>query len=107
MTDGSENIVTPKRWSARRKMEVVLRLFQGESLDAVSRDIGIEVFRLNEWRDEALSGMESAFKQRANDHRDVELSRAKKQIGELSMEVELLREKSRKQGPLVLGRSRQ
>ena len=32
-----------KRWSARRKAEIVLRLFRGESIDDVSRDIGIEV----------------------------------------------------------------
>ncbi len=105
MAEVSENIVIPKRWSARRKMEVVLRLFQGEAIDAVSRDVGIEIFRLSEWRDEALLGMESGFKQRTNDPRDLELSRAKQQIGELSMEVELLKERVKKKGPLVLRRS--
>jgi len=91
MADVNENVDIPKRWSARRKMEVVLRLFRGEAIDAVSRDVGVEIFRLSEWRDEALLGMECGFKQRVNDSRDLELSRAKQQIGELSMEVELLR----------------
>ena len=29
-----------KRWSSRRKQEVVLRLLRGESLDALSRETG-------------------------------------------------------------------
>ena len=29
-----------KRWSAKRKQEVVLRLLRGESLDALSRETG-------------------------------------------------------------------
>ena len=28
----------PRRWSAQRKMEIVLRHFKGESLDALSRE---------------------------------------------------------------------
>ncbi|SMC26810.1 hypothetical protein SAMN02746041_02781 [Desulfacinum hydrothermale DSM 13146] len=28
----------PKRWSAKRKQEVVLRLLKGESLDSLSRE---------------------------------------------------------------------
>jgi len=106
MTNDSENFTAPKRWSARRKLEVVLRLFQGEDIDTVSRDIGIETYRLNQWKEEALHNMEGGFKKRINDPLEAELSRAKQQIGELSMEVELLKEKSKKQGPLVLRRLR-
>ena len=40
-----------QRWSAVRKREIVLRLLRGESLDAVSREIGVEVYRLERWRD--------------------------------------------------------
>jgi len=29
------------RWSSRRKTEVVLRLFRGETLDALSRELGV------------------------------------------------------------------
>ena len=96
----------PKRWSAKRKAEIVLRLFLGESIDDVSRDIGIEVYRLDEWRQEAIANMERGFKQRAGDLKDQELSRAKERIGELSMEVELLKERVKKKGPLVLRRLR-
>ena len=35
-----------QRWSKRRKLEVVLRLFRGESLDDVSREVKVEISRL-------------------------------------------------------------
>jgi transposase len=96
----------PKRWSAKRKMEVVLRLLQGESVDELSRELGVEMYRIAKWKDEALFGLENGLKERNADLRDVELARAKQQIGELSMEIELLRERVKKQGPLVLRRSK-
>ena len=33
-----------QRWSASRKRDVVLRLLCGESLDAVSRAVGVEIY---------------------------------------------------------------
>lgn len=35
------NKAATKRWSAKRKMEVVLRLLRGESIDDVSREVGL------------------------------------------------------------------
>jgi transposase-like protein len=34
------------RWSANRKIDVVLRLLRGESLEDVSRQVGVDVHRL-------------------------------------------------------------
>ena len=39
-----------KRWTAPRKTEVVIRILRGESLDALSRELGVEVYMLEEWR---------------------------------------------------------
>ncbi|MFZ4722040.1 MAG: IS3 family transposase [Phycisphaerales bacterium] len=47
------------RWSSRRKTEIVLRLFRGETLDALSRELGVTPGTLAEWRDEALAGMQA------------------------------------------------
>ena len=87
------------RWTAKRKREAVLRLLKGGSLDAVSRDLGVEMFKLERWRDRALAGMESGLTVRDGDPKDAELDEAFKRVGELTMEVELLRERIRKQGP--------
>ena len=95
----------PKRWSAKKKLGVVLRMLRGEPLDNLSRELKVEISRLEKWQRQALGGMEEILKERIDDPVTAELNRAKQQIGELSMENELLREKARRQGPLVLRRS--
>ena len=35
-----------QRWSVGRKRDVVLRLLRGESLEALSREVGVEIYRL-------------------------------------------------------------
>jgi len=96
----------PKRWDARKKSQVVLRLLRGESIDSVSREIGLPSYILEEWRQQALQGMESSLKSRDTDPLSDELDKAMKRIGELSMENELLKERCRKQGPFCQGRSK-
>ncbi len=97
----------PLRWRAKRKAEVVLRLLRGEPLDAISRQTAVPVPRLEEWRSQALSGMEAALQIRADDDpAQLRLDEANRRIGELSMEVELLRARCEKQGPFVGRRSR-
>jgi hypothetical protein len=106
---GGGALAPGQRWSAGRKREVVLRILRGESLDALSRELGVEIYRLEEWRDKALSGLDAALKDRQDDPLSHELDAAKRHIGELSMENELLRERSRAaEGrlPLATRRSR-
>ena len=35
-----------QRWSLAPKREVALRLLRGEPIDAVSRELGVEIYRL-------------------------------------------------------------
>lgn len=99
-----------QRWSARRKRDVVLRLLRGESLETLSRELGVEIYRLEQWRERALTGLEVSLKDREEDHPvHAELDAAKRHIGELSMENELLRARCRAmevRDPLALGRWR-
>jgi transposase len=96
-----------QRWSLSRKREVVLRLLKGEPLDALSRELGVELHRLEAWRDRALSGMELGLKEReADDPTQQELDKAHKRIGELSMENELLRKERDKTPPFRSRKSR-
>lgn len=95
-----------KRWTASRKIEVVLRLLRGESLDALSRELGIEVYLLEEWKSKALQGMESGLKARTEDPLEAELDKAKKRLGELLMENELLQIKASRAPAFRTGRSR-
>ncbi len=106
---GGGALAVGRRWSAGRKREVVLRILRGESLDALSRELGVEIYRLEEWRDKALSGMDLGLKDRQQDPLSHELDAAKRHIGELSMDNELLRERARaleEKRPLATRRSR-
>ena len=95
-----------QRWGRKKKLEVVLRLLQGEPLDAISRELGVEMSRLETWRTKAMAGMELGLKEREGDPLNAELDAAKRHIGELTMEVELLREKAKRSGAFWPGRSR-
>ena len=88
---------------------MVLRLLRGESLDAVSREVGLEVCRLEAWKARALAGIELGLKAQAGAPMAAERDAAKRHIGELSMEIELLRERARaaeRRLPLTTRRSR-
>lgn len=95
-----------KRWTAPRKAEVVMRIFRGESLDGLSRELGVEVYVLEEWRTHALQGMEVGLKSRQSDPLKEELDQAKRRIGELIMENELLTIKAGRAPSFRTGRSR-
>ena len=84
---------------------MVLRLLRGESVEAISRELGIEIYRLEQWRDKGLSGIAAALKQREADPVQAELGEAMKRIGELTMQNELLWQRVRKPGPLAKRRS--
>jgi len=81
------------RWSSRRKTEVVLRLLRGETLDALSRELGVTTGRLAEWRDEALAAMQAGLQSREPDHRDGFIHDLKAKVGDQAMQIELLQRK--------------
>jgi hypothetical protein len=68
---------------------VVLRILKGESLDGLSRELGITAARLAQWRDAAVRSMQHGLKSRAADDRDAEIARLRAKVGELMMDNEL------------------
>jgi transposase len=95
-----------QRWSVARKREVVLRLLRGESVELLSRELGVPIYKLEQWREKADAALEGALKERESDPVSVELAAAMQRVGELSMEVELLRARIGRPGPLARRRSR-
>ena len=94
-----------KRWSSGTKKEVVLRLLRGEPVDAISREVSVPIYKLEQWRDRALAGIDAGLKERENDPAERQLDEAKRRIGELVMEVEILQKERRAKRPLVGRRS--
>jgi hypothetical protein len=83
-----------KRWSVKRKQEVGLRLLRGEGLDALSRETGLPAGVLSSWRDEFLEAGREGLKRRTGDPKGAalerELRRAKRLVGDLMRDKELL-----------------
>jgi transposase len=81
------------RWSEGKKMDAVLRLLRGEPMDVLSREFGVEAHRLAAWRDDFLAGGKEALKGQRPDRSpdDRALRQAKRKIGQLTMENEVLR----------------
>ena len=74
--------------------------------ELLSRELGVPIYKLEQWRQKADAALEGALKERESDPANGELAAAMQRIGELSMEVELLRAKIGRPGPLARRRSR-
>ena len=98
------DLASDGRWT--RKREVVLRLLRDEPVQLLSRQLGVEIFRLEQWREKAIGGIDASLKERKGDPVQAELDSAMKRIGELTMQVELLEAKTETFGPLGRRRSR-
>jgi transposase len=88
----------PERWSAQRKMEIVLRLVRGEALDEVAREIQVPVHEVEEWRRVFLEGGQQGIKRRGLDPEERELRRLQAKIGDMTMRLELAEHLLEKRG---------
>ena len=79
------------RWSARRKEGVVLRLLRGESLDLLARESGQAAGTISGWREEFLAAGREGLKSRPRPEEDRRLVEAQRKIGELSMDLDIVR----------------
>jgi hypothetical protein len=97
------------RWSAKRKVSVVLELLRGVDLETLSRRHGVTAAKLSAWRDEFLAAGEAHLKSRETHVDDEETQRLKRVVAEQAVSNELLKEKIRHleaSGPLGWWRSK-
>jgi transposase len=86
-----------RRWTASRKLDAVMCVLRGQSLDTVSRKFGVSLHELTAWRNKVLAGAELALKAKESDETpDAEKKALLSKIGEVTMDCELLREKIKK-----------
>src|SRR6476646_11992581 len=74
------------RWSARRKVSVILELLRGADLEATSRKHRVTIAALTQWRDRFLAGGEAGMKSREVDVEDEENRRLKSVVANLSVD---------------------
>lgn len=65
----------------------------------------MSIYKLEQWRDRALAGIDAGLKERENDPVAAQLDDANRRIGELVMEIEILRKERQAKRPLVDRRS--
>ena len=85
-----------QRWTAKRRAALVISLLKGETTAAeAARRHGLKVAEVEEWRDRFLLGAENALRARPKEDealREEELNRFKRKVGELTMDLEILRD---------------
>jgi transposase len=93
--DASESSATAGggRWSAKRKVSVILELLRGADLESTSRKYRVTAATLSQWRDRFLAGGEVGLKTRESEVEDEERRRLNSVVATVSIENELLREK--------------
>src|SRR3984957_20352297 len=89
-----------QRWTAKRRAALVISLLKGETTAAeAARRHGLKVAEVEEWRDRCLLGAENALRARQKEDdalREEEINRLKRKVGELTMDLDLLREAARR-----------
>jgi hypothetical protein len=68
-------------------------------VELLSREFGVPIFKLDQWRQKADTALDGALKEREADAASIELAAAMKRIRELSMEVERLARAHRETRP--------
>ena len=82
-----------KRWTAKRRQALVLQLLRGETtVVEAAREHGLTVREVEEWRNNALAGMENSLRSRPRnevDQKEHEIKQLKQKIGDLVMDIEI------------------
>ena len=86
-------LVGTGRWSARRKVSVVIEWLKGESLEGLSRRHGVTAATLSQWRGEVLAGGEARLKHRETPIEDEDTRRLKSVVADLATDKALLVER--------------
>ncbi len=85
-----------QRWTAKRRLALVVEILRGDvSVAEAARKYGVTVAEIEDWRERFLAGAENALRRRPADdetQKERESKRLKQKVGELVMDVDILRE---------------
>lgn len=85
-----------KRWTAKRRSALVIEILRGDlSVAEAARRHGLTVVEVEEWRERFLAGAENALRSRPLDddaQKAQEIKRLKQKVGELVMELDVVKE---------------
>ncbi len=85
-----------KRWTAKRRSALIIEILRGDlSVDEAARRHGLTVAEVEEWRERFLAGAENALRSQPLDddaQKAQEIKRLKQKVGELVMELDVVKE---------------
>ena len=91
--DGPESA---KRWTVKRRAALVLSIPRAEtSVAEAARQHGLTVAEVEEWRERFLTSAENALRSKPQDDealKEAEIKRLKQKVGELVMDIDILKE---------------
>ncbi len=94
MAHGSDEHL--KRWTAKRRAGLVMEILRGEtSVAEAARKHGLTVAEIEDWRERFVTGAENALRSRPADddgQKEREIKRLKQKVGELVMDLDILKE---------------
>ena len=92
----AEAIEPIERWTAKRRVALVVRILKGEtSVAEAARTHGLTVVEVEDWREKFLLGAENALRSRPRDEeavKDEQIKKLKQKIGDLVLDNDMLRE---------------
>jgi len=95
----ASNDETLKRWTAKRRVALVLEILRGETTVAeAARRHSLTVAEIEQWKERFLGGAENALRSRPLDDealKDQEIKRLQRKVGELVMDIDILKEASK------------
>ena len=94
MTNGHDEHL--KRWTAKRRASLVVEILRGDlSVAEAARRHGLTVAEVEAWRERFLAGAENALRSRPlgdDAQKEQEIKRLKQKVGELVMELDVVKE---------------
>ena len=88
-----------QRWTAKRRAALIISLLKGETTAAeAARRHGLKIAEVEDWRDRFLLAAENGLRARPKEDealREEMVNRLKRKVGELTMDLDILREASR------------
>ena len=101
-----ENI---KRWTAKRRSALVLEIIKGQTtVREAARQHGLKPSEIQEWYDRFLAGAENSLRTKPRDEQAMLESankRLRQKVGELVMDMDILKEAVKPYRPFSLGTS--
>ena len=86
----------PKRWTAKRRVALVVEILKGEtSVAEAARQHGLTVAEVEEWKERFLASAENGLRSKPLDDealKDAQIKRLKQKVGELVMDINILKE---------------